>query len=606
MKSSRSLRSLLILLLFCAIHVAGFAQNKASISGNVKDSLQKPLAFVTVSLFKQADPVNAIKSTYTNDKGKFSFNQLDTGSYKLIISHTGFSERSESITVSESQNELKDLILSPASKTLAGVSVNARKPLIEQTDDKIIFNAENDPTSKSERAIDLLRKTPFVSVDGDDNILVNGQSNFKVLLNGRETAMFAQNVKEAMKGFPGSLIVKIEVITSPGAKYDGEGVGGVINIITKKKVAGYNGSLNLYAATSGWNNINANFSVKSGKFGFTMFYGAGGTPGVNGKYFSQTIPSIASFYTKRTIMGDRRMINFWQNGNAELSYEIDSLNTLSAYGNINGGTFRTKNNQTITTEFPSDPPTTSLYNLDNKNQFPNISLGTDYIRKFKENKEKEFSIRVNAEIGKSNTFSTSSQDNPGTNDRFINNTSIAQNKQYTIQSDLIQPMKNNQKIEVGVKAILRRATSDFRSLIRYESEIDFKVNPGNTDYFKYDQNVYSIYSTYSFKVKKTTFRLGLRVENTGIDGNFVSSNTKVKQDYTTLLPNIQSTTKLSNTFTLVLSYSKRLQRPFIWNLNPFVNNNDSLNISFGNPGLDPQTINSVSVQTRIMKGPFFA
>jgi outer membrane receptor protein involved in Fe transport len=118
--------------------------------------------------------------------------------------------------------------------------------------------------------------------------------------------------------------------------------------------------------------------------------------------------------------------------------------------------------------------------------------------------------------------------------------------------------------------------------------------------------VLSAYSTYSFKMKKTTFRLGARLENTIINGNFETSGTKVQQNYTTFLPNVQSTTKINNVLTVVLGYQKRLQRPFIWNLNPFVNNNDSLNIFYGNPDLGPQTINAFSVQTRISKGGTFA
>ncbi len=584
-----------------------YAQSKQfKVTGQVRDSLQKPVSFVTVSLFRKGQLDIPLKTTYTNDAGKFTFNNTDTGQYSLILSHTGFAEQQQDFAVAEGKDvQLSDITLYKQTAVLGGVTVTYRKPLVELQDDKIIFNVENDPASKTETAIDILRKTPFVSVDGDDNVQVNGQSNFKVLLNGRETAMFAQNVKEALKGFPGALITKIEVITSPSAKYDGEGVGGVINIITKKKVAGYNGSVNMYYSSIKWANLNANFSAKLGKFGITMFYGAGGnTPEQMGRTLTRTVPAIPSLYTQRELRGNRWMRNFWNNGNAEISYEIDSLNTISSYGNVSGGTHRNRTEQTITTDFPSSPSTVSYYQLQSRNEYPTISVGTDFIRKFKTNKEKEFSIRLNGEFGKANSFLTSEQDNPGT-DRYIVNNSEANNKQYTIQSDFIQPFKNNRKLESGIKAILRRADSDFESLVKYDETQDYKPNPTNTDKFNYDQDVYSIYSTYSFKVKKTTFRVGVRVEHTKINGDFISSSTEVNQRYTTLLPNIQSSTKLSDLLTMVVTYSKRLQRPFIWNLNPFVNNNDSLNIFFGNPGLDPQTLHSLSVQTRIMKGSTF-
>lgn len=591
--------------LFALLASPAIAQKNFKISGIVKDSAQKPLPFVTVSLYKHQQLQEAIRSSYTSDAGKFQFNAVDTGAYTVIISHTGFAEKQEQIVVTDKDFSIENIRLEPTAASMQGVVVTARKPLIEQTDDKIIFNVENDPATKTETAIDILRKTPFVSVDGDDNVQVNGQTNFKVLLNGRETAMFAQNVKEALKGFPGALITKIEVITSPSAKYDGEGVGGVLNIITKKKVVGYNGSISTNYTTTRWGNLNGNFSAKFGKLGITMFYGAGGTFGQNGRNVTQTIPFVPGLFTKRTLDGDRWMRNFWNNGNAEISYEFDSLNTISTYGNISGGYNRYTLDQTITTEFSSQPSSISYYDLEGKNEYPTISVGTDYIRKFKDNKEKEFSIRLNSEFGKANTFLSSIQDNPGT-DRFIVNNSYANNKQYTFQSDYIHPFKKGKKLESGVKAILRRASSDFESLIKYDESQDYKLNPSNTDNFNYNQDVYSAYSTYHFKIKKTNFRLGARVEHTLVDGYFNSSETTVKQTYTTFLPNLQSTTKLSNAVTLVLGYQKRLQRPFIWNLNPFVNNNDSLNISYGNPGLDPQTINAFSVQTRIMKGGNFA
>lgn len=157
-----------------------------------------------------------------------------------------------------------------------------------------------------------------------------------------------------------------------------------------------------------------------------------------------------------------------------------------------------------------------------------------------------------------------------------------------------------------MKAIMRKASSDFESLIKSYSNEDYKQNLDNTDQFRYDQNVYSAYGTYAFKIKKTTFRLGMRMEHTEVDGDFISSSTKVKQSYTNLLPNIQATTKFNNALTMVISYSDRLQRPFIQNLNPFKNNNDALFISFGNPNLDPQIIHSLSVQTRLNKGGTFA
>ncbi|RYF82755.1 MAG: TonB-dependent receptor, partial [Chitinophagaceae bacterium] len=189
---------------------------------------------------------------------------------------------------------------------------------------------------------------------------------------------------------------------------------------------------------------------------------------------------------------------------------------------------------------------------------------------------------------------------------YVINNSKANNKQYTIQSDYILPLANNQKIESGLKAILRKAASDFEGKIKTMNTEEYQLNLSNTDRFHYDQNVFSAYSTYSFKRGKTTFRLGARVEHTTVDGNFISAKTKVEQAYTNLLPNLQATTKFSNSFTTVVTYSDRIQRPFIQNLNPFRNDNDPRFVTYGNPTLQPQTIHSLAVQTRLMKGRTFA
>jgi hypothetical protein len=602
----QNLRRLSFVFILHFVAIAGFSQS--SVTGTIKDSaVQKALQYATAELFSAADPSTAIKSAYTNDKGRFSITGLDSGRYLLIVSHTGFGEKQQFVTVAKGDKlDLGDLVLAPASKEMQGVVIKVRKPLIEQSDDKIAYNVSADPAAKSETAIDILRKTPFVSVDGDGNITVNGQSNFKVLLNGRETAMFAQNVKEALKGFPGALIVKIEVITSPSAKYDAEGVGGIINIITQKKIVGYNGSVNTYYTSTGWWNANANFSAKYGKIGFTLYYGSGGGIDVPGVTRNTTIPfSTAAAFAKRELFGKRVMNNFWNFGNGELNYEIDSLNTVSVYGNISGGKNHTTFNQSITTSYNDGrPDSVSFYNLDSRQEYPTKSVGADYVRKFSNDKEREFSLRFNGEFGNSNSFLNSMQDNPVIDDRYVINNSESVNRQYTIQADYVHPMKNNQKLEGGLKTILRRASSDFQSMDRTNPADAYKVNPLNTDYFSYDQNVYSAYATYSFKIKTTTFRLGGRFEHTNVDGDFTSGNTKVTQSYSNWLPNVMVSTKLG-AVNVNLNFSQRLQRPFIWNLNPFVNNNDLKNISYGNPNLQPQLIHSVSLGGRMSKGGTF-
>jgi outer membrane receptor protein involved in Fe transport len=598
------LSTLLIIFLF-ALPGYALAQIKMKISGTVSDG-SKPLPLVTIRLLK-INNAAPLQTTLSGDNGSFQLNKPDSGNYILSFTHTGFAEKKMTITVDSQQGDLQiePVQLSRLSGVLKEVVVTSQRPMIEQSDDKIVFNVGDDPTAKSETAIEILRRTPFVTVDGEDNIKVNGKSNFKVLLNGRETSMFARNIKDALRGFPGALISKIEVITQPSAKYDAEGVGGVINIITKKRVAGYNGTLSSFNRTSDkLSNYSINGNAKLGKFGLSVFLNAGYSDPVAQYNVNTTIPTIPNAYSQRTLEGDQYTSSNWSFGNAELSWELDTLNTISLYTNIDSWSNKTVSDQTITTDFVSDPSTVSLYHLDNKSNNPGVNVGSDYIKHFRKNKEREFSLRFLGEFGKNDSKLNSYQDNPGA-DRYLINDSYAKNDQYTIQADNSIPLKKG-KIEGGVKAILRRANSDFQSLEKYDEGSDYKVNPSNTDYFKYMQNVVSFYSMYSLRLKKSSFRIGVRVEYTDVNGDFISSNTKVKHNYTNLLPNIQFTNRVSQITTLVFGYTKRLQRPYIWDLNPFVNNNDSLNISYGNPNLGPQTIHALSAQVRFSKGNTFA
>jgi len=582
-----------------------FSQNKMKLSGTVSDS-SKPLALVTVRLYKKTNQP-PLQTTLTKENGSFQFNKPDTGNYILSFTHTGFAEKRMNITVASQPADMQvdPVQLSRATGILKEVVVNSQRPLVEQSDDKVVFNVEDDPSSKTETAIDILRKTPFVTVDGEDNIKVNGKSSFLVLLNGKETSMFARNIKEALRGFPGVLISKIEVITTPSAKYDGEGIGGLINIITKKKVVGYNGTLSSFSRTSDkLNDFSVNGNAKVGKVGFSVFFNTGFSDPVLQHNTNTTIPTTQNVYTKRTLDGDQRASANWSFGNAELSWDVDSLNTISLYTNIDSWSNKTVTDQTITTDFLSSPSTVSYYTLNNKSNNPGVNVGSDYIKHFKKNKEREFSLRFLGEFGKNDSKLNSFQENPGT-DRYLINNSHAINDQYTIQADNSIPVKKNGKLEGGVKAILRRASSNFESLIKYDEAENYKTNFANTDYFRYTQDVISVYGMYSLKLKKSSFRLGARVEYTDVNGDFISSNTQVKHSYTTLLPNVQFTNRVSKVTTLVFSYTKRLQRPYIWDLNPFVYNNDSLNISFGNPNLGPQTVHALSGQVRYGKGNTF-
>lgn len=609
MEPTKCLFSKTFLLIFLAVSIFGEAsaqKKQGTISGSVVDSAKgKPLAFATVGLYRVRDQQKPVKNLFADGKGRFQFSQVDTGHYIIFVSNAGFQEnQSSNITISEPGQlvELPPILLSPASKNLATVTVSARVPLIEQSDDKLTYNAESDPSVLGQNAIDVLRKTPFLSVDGDGNVQLNGQSNFKVLLDGKETAMFSKNLKDALQSFPANLIKKVEVITSPSSKYDGEGVAGIINIITKKKVKGFNGNVSVSRNTLRNTNSNANLNFKYGKIGFTAHYGFNTNSGLKVRNASETESFNPVAFNKRVSTGKRVNSNFYNYGNAELSMDIDSLTTVSSYANLNGGVFRSEIERLydVITPDKSDTLRSNFYEK-GKFNYPTINWGVDFIRKFKRIQEQELSFKMYHEYNHDDNLIEGDQQHASSM-RSIINDNKANNRQGTWQVDYVHPFKNKTRLEGGLKAILRRASANYESLLKYSQSEKYRVDSLNSDNFKYDQNVYSAYVTYRFSIKKFNFRLGTRLEQTTVDGDFIKSNTKVRQDYLTFMPSFFVSRKYSNIHTLSLSYNKRLARPYIWDLNPFINNIDSLNLYFGNPGLDAELYHAFELAYTVFKG----
>jgi hypothetical protein len=591
-----------LLLAVCFLLFASSNAQEYAVKGMLIDSASsRPVPDATINFLQ---PQTKASRTVVSDKNGAFQTSLLAGPYKVTISHSSFRRKSMHLAVQGQPVDLGSLQLVTFVKSLAGVTVTAARPLVEQQTDRLIYNVEEDPSAKSESASDLLRKTPYVNVDGDGAIQVNGQTNFKVLLNGRETALFSQNVKDALKGFPGATISRIEVITSPSAKYDAEGVGGIINIITKKKLAGYNGSINSSVQSLGNVLAGMNINLKTGKLGISGMYSRISNNKIHSNQLGVTVPANPIAFKSRQVGGERQTALFQHQGNLELSVDLDSTNTLVVYGSMGRHTNEALNQYSIYTEFNNGTSDTDPYLLETRMTLPSHSFGSDFIRKYKGKPQKELSFRMNALYNTTTSFSNSLQE-MNASDRFILNNSEAFNREYTAQADLVEPLNKSTRLETGVKMIMRKAHSDFESLVRSNKAQPYEVDPANSNIFSYDQNVYAGYLSVNKTFKLLTGRLGVRVEHTRVNGDFTSTNTTVRQVYTSLVPNLLLSRQISKTMNTNLTYTMRLGRPSIQSLNPFVNNSDSLNISFGNPDLGPQYLHSLAWQYRIFKGSKF-
>ena len=248
------------------------------IKGKIKNKNNINLEFATVSLYNNKDN-SLVEGTITNSKGKFLFTDIIEGNYRIEISFIGYKDTSIVInkTTNNINNNINTIYLKQDAKLLSEINIEDRKLIYEAKIDKIIYNAENDLNETENNATDVLRKTPLVSVDLEDNISLRGSRNIKFLVNGKASSFFSSDVNTALQMIPADEIKSIEVITSPGAKFDGDGDAGIINIVTKKKrIDGYKASIrtNIGSKTLSYN---TNFNTGKGKTGFSIRAGSYGS-----------------------------------------------------------------------------------------------------------------------------------------------------------------------------------------------------------------------------------------------------------------------------------------------------------------------------------------
>ncbi len=580
-------RLLFLCCLICFVYTVS-AQNKTLIiKGTVVDSVkQTPLGYVTVVLKDAAG--KAVKSTLTKDDGSFQLSTVTPATgFQINIAYVGYGNKILPVKEASPILDLGKIKLSPSSNQLKEVSVVATRPILKQEVDRIAYDVQADPESKSLTALDMMRKVPMLSVDATDNIKLKGNTNYKILINGKESAMIARNPSDVLKAMPATNIEKIEVITTPPAKYDAEGLAGIINIITKKNAdQGYNGSINTRYNTVYGPGFNLNATVKQGKFGFNGYVGYNEQKKQTTAYnnISNTFSPVQSFLTQDGI----RM----QNGNntygsGELSYEIDTLNLLTATFESYKGT-NNQNSNLLSTQLNGDESLAQSYNIFNNNNstFTGNGFGLNYQLGFKKSKEQLLtaSYKYNLSGYKFNTIADIQQrfqyDQPNYNQ--YNNSGT---KEHTFQLDYVQPLKKI-NIEAGGKAILRNNFSDFISDNFDATKNEFINDPTQTNNFNYQQNVYGVYNSYQLKLKDWVFKGGLRLERTTVDADFSSVGSSLNRGYNNLVPSVSAQRKFK-TSSINLGFTDRIQRPGIWQLNPFVNRSNPKFITSGNPDLNP-------------------
>lgn len=534
-----------------------------------------------------------------------------TGNFVMTISSIGRNTIVKDFTVKAGEKlvDFGTLYITDASNELGQVEVVAQKPLVKADIDKIEYNVQDDPDSKSNSVLEMLRKVPLVTVDGEDNIKVNGSSSFKVYVNGKPNNMMSNNPTEVLKSMPANSIKHIEVITNPGPKYDAEGVGGILNIVT------VGSGLEGYTATFSGNVSNMGAggglfgTVKSGKLTVSARYNYNynDRPRSYSGGNRRTVGDVTEGSSDLDYDGSSKGHGNFQSGSMEASYEIDTLRLVSmSFGLWGGGNNSTSINNTLATA-PGTSNELYRYVSDgrSKSSWYSIDGGVDYQRMFHV-KDRMFTLsyKINTSPQTSDSYSTYNDMHAATDwEDFLkrlydlNNDGSQNTTEHTFQADYTTPIGKIHTLEAGAKYILRDNSSEDD---RYERQIgttgDYVLDEEHSSHYKHQNDILAAYMGYGLRVKKISGRLGVRYEHTKQEVKYLlGRGDDFNKNFDDVVPSASIGYKLTDMSNLRFGYNMRIYRPGIWYLNPYLNDSNPTNISQGNSHLDSEKSHSFNL-----------
>lgn len=566
------------------------------VSGLIKDEATKlSLPYASIKLLKLIDNERSlINGTISDEKGQFIFDELEIGKYILKIEYNGYitTDVEFETTGKRLNKNLKNIYLAVDTYFLEDIQLSTEAPIYENKIEKIVYNVENDITQSSNDGIDVLRNAPLVSVDINDNVSLRGSENIKFLLNGKSSSFLNNNnISDVLQTIPAEQIKSIEVITSPGAKYDAEGDAGIINIITNQKnIKGFNTSINTSTGTR-VNRSSFNLNAGQNRFGISASGSARyGWPRDGNLGMSNTVYDVGgSIISNQTKNGS--FVGNWlgYRGSLDLYYDINQYNSITS--NLQFGGYRKSNesgeNVTYQESIWMIPTPIEYYVSDTSlNIDTDYEMTLNYTKSYEEYKDRELSIGI--QYGWNIRNDNKSIEQVDFEDVLIDNIMDGKGYELTGQIDYIHPFGNENKLELGLKRINRYTTNDYSTDLSNIELISWLPLDSLTNIFYYDQNVTAAYLSSVISLPSDFGILfGVRYENTQIKGSYDNYYAAFENTYTNIVPNFTFSKKLNMFQTLKVTYSNRIQRPDIQRVNTNTEISDLNNISTGNPDLIP-------------------
>lgn len=605
----------LVLVLMMTVPLCAQNQNAAdyTIKGQVVDSLSnETVPYATLSIALANAPQKAIKLLACDDDGKFTTTLKQPGTYIMSMQSLGKLPTVKRFTLSEGKKSLNlgKLFMNDDTQQINEVTVVAQKPLVTVEVDKITYSLDDDPEAKTNNALEMFRKVPMITVDGEDKIQLKGSSNYKIYMNGKPSNLLSgENASDVLKSMPASSIKNIEVITDPGSKYDAEGVGGIINIITSKNaMQGYTGTVRANASTLGSFGGGGYVSLKVGNLGLTANYGYNNRNSPWNDSYSERETDEDRLAegrpTKLIEDGRSKYKGPFQYGYLEASYEIDTLNLISVGANLFRG--KSKNLSELDAvlnplgdEFNSSPIYKFHRNSVSEGTFGSTDLNVDYQHS---TSKKDELLTVSYRFSQSPNDSESNTELSDVVNYYLSNEypkwniNDASTIEHTGQIDYTTPLFNKQTLEAGVKYINRQNKSNTLEQIYNDSTKMWEDHSRDNSQFRHTQHIYSAYLGYLIRLNKFGIKAGVRAEGTSLKAEFARKpDMDFSTNYFDVVPNATLTYQIDMSTQIRLGYNMRIQRPGIWYLNPYINDVDPQNISQGNPNLDSEKSNNVNL-----------
>lgn len=583
------------------------AQQGCQVKGVVTDAGDESIPYATVSA--NAGEKN-IRRIAAGADGRFCIELTQGESYVIEITSVGYAPYRRETTIPRKDVFDMGTVVLEMDNELKEVVVEAQKPLVKSDAEKITYDVSADPESDNRTLMEILRKVPLVTVDAEDNVKLNGSGNFKVLVNGKESSIMNSNLKEVLKSMPANSVKDIQVITDPPSKYDAEGTGGIINIITsRKQLSGFTGSITAQGSMLGTFGGSIYLAAQYKKFTASLNYSGVRLANYQSLKLDRYNYDNPEMYHSimESMDKDFFITGHYHYFGFESSYELDSLNLFSL--GIMGSLGYMNSHTNLYNESFNELGSSTVRYIDYmriNGSFGGVSANLDYQHSFgKQDHMLTTSYRYEYNPNGSAYSDSISFDEEWSNPPFSGqkNENNSHAQEHTVQVDYVNPISEMHSIESGVKYIVRvnRSNDDYMML---ENGVWRSMNQEQD--LEYLQQILAIYAGYGFKKGSWGIRAGGRYEATWIDASLEKAGERISfgKPYGNVVPYISGSYSIDPMQTLRLSYTQRIYRPGISYLSPFEQWVSTSSVEYGNPDLLPELTHAITASYSIFKGSF--